>query len=310
MSDSPTEELGILHERVFLKTADVAAQESRFVFPDLVDGPGTLLHKTKAKWQAVVSKNTNGIDQFESEVPSKPNGGSYIFKLGRRKSALGNLPPDETQFPSASWLKGLLADGVQSVRLDSVALSRPSPPNRRPGLRANGAGLPWLLHECITIRNINKWIRHVRTSVPDLVAVSPMMRPEDRHRYLMLEYENGIRVPSWMASDGTLRMLALTLPAYLTDNRGIYLIEEPENGIHPKAIETVFQSLSSLYDAQLLMASHSPVVLGCAPPDVVLCFAKNEDGATDIVTGMNHLRLQEWKDETNLGQLFAAGVLG
>ena len=113
-----------------------------------------------------------------------------------------------------------------------------------------------------------------------------------------------------MASDGTLRMLALTLPAYLTDNRGIYLIEEPENGIHPKAIETVFQSLSSLYDAQLLMASHSPVVLGCAPPDVVLCFAKNEDGATDIVTGMNHLRLQEWKDETNLGQLFAAGVLG
>ena len=291
VSDSPTEELGILHERVFLKTADVAAQESRFVFPDLVDGPGTLLHKTKAKWQAVVSKNTNGIDQFESEVPSKPNGGSYIFKLGRRKSALGNLPPDETQFPSASWLKGLLADGVQSVRLDSVALSRPSPPNRRPGLRANGAGLPWLLHECITIRNTNKWIRHVRTSVPDLVAVSPMMRPEDRHRYLMLEYENGIRVPSWMASDGTLRMLALTLPAYLTDNRGIYLIEEPENGIHPKAIETVFQSLSSLYDAQLLMASHSPVVLGCAPPDVVLCFAKNEDGATDIVTGMNHPRL-------------------
>ncbi len=113
-----------------------------------------------------------------------------------------------------------------------------------------------------------------------------------------------------MASDGTLRLLALTLPAYLGDFRGIYLIEEPEDGIHPRAVETMFQSLSSVYDAQVLTATHSPVILSMAHPCTVLCFAKTEDEATDIVLGSEHPALRDWHGESNLGVLFAAGVLG
>ena len=39
--------------------------------------------------------------------------------------------------------------------------------------------------------------------------------------HLMLRYRGGLEVPSWVASDGTLRFLALTLPAYLPDMRGV-----------------------------------------------------------------------------------------
>jgi predicted ATPase len=113
-----------------------------------------------------------------------------------------------------------------------------------------------------------------------------------------------------VASDGTLRLLALTLPAYLPDFKGIYLVEEPENGIHPSAVETMFQSLSSVYDAQMLMATHSPVILSIAEPDQVLCFAKTAEGATDIVLGNEHPKLREWRGETDLGTLLASGVLG
>ena len=103
-----------------------------------------------------------------------------------------------------------------------------------------------------------------------------------------------------MVSDGTLRLLALTLPAYLGDFKGIYLIEEPENGIHPRAVETMFQSLSSVYEEQILMATHSPVILSIAHPATVLCFAKSDDEATDIVRGSEHPSLQDWRGETNL----------
>ena len=113
-----------------------------------------------------------------------------------------------------------------------------------------------------------------------------------------------------MASDGTLRLLALTLPAYLPDFNGVYLIEEPENGIHPRAVETMFQSLSSVYGAQMLLATHSPVILSMAEPKSVLCFAKTSEGITDIVRGDQHPRLREWQGEMNPGTLFAAGVLG
>jgi predicted ATPase len=123
-------------------------------------------------------------------------------------------------------------------------------------------------------------------------------------------YKNNLEVPSWMVSDGTLRLLALTLLAYLPELSGVYLIEEPENGIHPRAVETMFQSLSSVYGAQILMATHSAVILSLAEKKNILCFAKASDGATDIVAGDCHPALKEWRGETNLGTLFASGVLG
>ena len=92
--------------------------------------------------------------------------------------------------------------------------------------------------------------------------------------------------------------------------RGIYLIEEPENGIHPKAVATAYDSLSSVYDAQVLLATHSPVVLNDAQVSDVLCFAKDDDGATDIVLGSEHPVLAKWQGQADLGSLLASGVLG
>ena len=127
---------------------------------------------------------------------------------------------------------------------------------------------------------------------------------------MIYEYEDGLKVPSWLVSDGTLRLTALTLPAYLPDLQGIYLIEEPENGIHPRAVATAYDSLSSMYEAQVLLATHSPVVLSTASLDDVLCFAKNDNGSTDIVLGSEHPLLQQWQGEVDLGTLLASGVLG
>ena len=146
--------------------------------------------------------------------------------------------------------------------------------------------------------------------MPDIQNIDVVDRQDDNHCYLQVCYKSGLEIASWGVSDGTLRLFALTLPAYIPSFKGIYLIEEPENGIHPKAVETVFQSLSSAYAAQILVASHSPVILNIADIGSLLCFAKTADGSTDVVAGPDHPRLREWKGEANLGLLFAAGVLG
>jgi predicted ATPase len=232
--------------------------------------------------------------------------------LGPRRSALANLPEDESRFPVATWLKGLLGSGVQQLILNSLLIRRASPPGKGRDLEADGSNLPWVVHDLEEKfpESLEAWLAHLRTALPDLEGVRTVERPDDRHRYLMLRYQGSIEVPSWMASDGTLRLLALTLPAYLPTFEGIYLIEEPENGIHPRAVETMIQSLTSVYDAQILLATHSPVILSTVDPEEVLCFAKTDEGATDIVLGSEHPALREWRGETNLGTLFAAGVLG
>lgn len=103
--------------------------------------------------------------------------------------------------------------------------------------------------------------------------------------------------------------MALTLLSYIKTDGSLFLVEEPENGVHPQAVEAVFQSLSSIYDGQALVATHSPVLVGLIKPEQLLCFSKTPAGETDIVRGDRHPKLRQWQGELRLAQLFAAGIL-
>ncbi|MEW8957710.1 MAG: ATP-binding protein [Moorella sp. (in: firmicutes)] len=307
-------ETEILAEKVLLKKATPIPYKERTLFPDYIEPPQKILTtKGKKYGRTVVNKVYGGNDNYYSEVYSEPGKGwSPAFKLGTRKSALGNLPEDESKFPVATWLKGLLTEGVQQFILNSMLLRKASPPGQVRGFKPDGSNLPWVVTNLRekAPEKFKDWIAHLQTALPDLEDIQTIVREDDKHCYLVLVYRGGLYVPSWMASDGTLRLLALTLPAYLPDFKGIYLIEEPENGIHPRAVETMFQSLSSVYNAQILLATHSPVILSLAEPKKILCFAKTAEGATDIVLGSEHPALKHWQGETNLSVLFAGGVLG
>jgi len=308
--DPQTGENGIHAERVLLTTAGEENTVQKELFPDVGPPPHTILTRTPTKGvKTVINKVSGGNDNFYDETGK---GWDHAFKLGPRKSALANLPEDETKFPVATWLKAILGGQIETIVLNSASMRKPSPPGLQKGFRADGSNLPWVIHGFRTANpaQFDRWIAHVRTALPDLKAIETIERPEDKHRYLRILYDTGLTVPSWVASDGTLRLLALTLLGYVGELERVYLIEEPENGIHPQAVETVYQSLASAYDCQILCASHSPVVLSLAEPRTVLCFAKSSEGATDIVRGDEHPNLRDWKRGADLGTLFATGVLG
>ncbi len=301
-------------ERLVLKKAEVLKLAQRSLFPmppSALDSLLTNIHKRGNK--LVINKVSGGNDNFYSETYDRPGKGwAPSIKLGPQRSALANLLVDESAFPVAIWFQKYLITGVQKFVLNSFAIKRPSPPTRAVGFLSDGSNLPWVVAR---LRDKDQerhraWIKHLQTALPDLVDITTFERPEDKHCYMIYEYEEGLKVPSWLVSDGTLRLTALTLPAYLTDLQGIYLIEEPENGVHPRAVSTVYDSLSSMYEAQVLLATHSPVVLSTAGMDDVLCFAKDDDGSTDIVLGSEHPLLQKWQGEVDLGTLLASGVLG
>jgi len=310
--DSTTGENGLFAEKLLLTTMAEEKPIQRQLFPHGPERPPqTILRRTPAKGvKTVINKVSGGNDNFYDETGK---GWDHAFKLGPRKSALANLPEDETKFPVATWAKRILTEGIDTIVLNSASMRKPSPPGQPRGFKPDGSNIPWVVEN---LRKKNdeeeffRWISHVRTALPDLNIIKTIERPEDRHRYLQVIYKNGLEVPCWGVSDGTMRLLALTLLAYVGEPGKIYLVEEPENGIHPQAVETVFQSLSSTYDCQILCASHSPVILSLAEPQDILCFAKTPDGATDIARGDEHPKLSDWKRGADLGTLFATGVLG
>ena len=161
------------------------------------------------------------------------------------------------------------------------------------------------------------WLAHVQTMLSDLEGMRVVEREEDRSAYLMLRYETGVEVPSWMVSDGTLRFLAITLIPYLPHvgqmaghlAGQVYMLEEPENGVHPLALDAIYDSLSSAYDSQVFVATHSPAFLQLAEPSEVLCFAKDKQGATDVVRGDLHPILKKWQGSIDINALFATGIV-
>jgi len=236
--DPATRENSILSERVLLLfPSKEQPWTQRLLFPQLVKPPDTILspvHKKDVK--TVINKVSQGNDNFYDETGK---GWDHAFKLGPRRSALANLPEDETKFPVSTWLKRILIDGTQNLVLNSTAMRMPSPPGQPKGFRSDGSNLPWSIETFKKTypESFERWLSHVRTALPDIKTIETIERPEDRHRYLQVVYKNGLTVPSWVLSDGTLRLLALTLVAYL-GQPAIYMIEEPENGIHPQAVET------------------------------------------------------------------------
>jgi predicted ATPase len=303
----------LLREAVLLKPA-LNAGEKEQTRPSPEEPPSEITielrrgKRVPSGWRGVIVRVPEGNVYFRSEV----TGWNAPFRIDPRRSAFANLPEDNERFPIALWARRFLLSGVHVLMLNSQRMKEPCRPDAPKTLQPDGSNLPIVIRELRKHHEnqFRRWLSHVQMALPQVKDINVREREIDRFLFLEIHLEQGLRLPAWMLSDGTLRFLALTLLAYLPNPDTVYLIEEPENGIHPKALELVFQSLSSVYNGQVFIATHSPLILALAEPKNLLCFTLSDSGATTIIEGDKHPHLREWRRDISLADLFAAGVLG
>ncbi|WP_173099164.1 methylation-associated defense system AAA family ATPase MAD3 [Actinomadura verrucosospora] len=264
------------------------------------------------EWQSVIHREGSLPTKFTPEATTQATDIPPLRVPGGQL-ALGAVPADPTLFPSALWFAELLREGVVFFDPDWDHLRQPAPPGERKRLLPSGRNAPWL---ALTLSRQDpgrfaRWVDHVQSALPQVANIRVIEREEDHYAYFSVEYGGGYRVTSSGLSDGTLRILALTLLPYLDEATlpRLLVTEEPENGIHPRAIETITDSLSSLYDSQVWVSTHSPIVLAHTDLSDLLIARLNKDGSVSVVPGDEHPRLREWKGNLDIGTLFAAGVL-
>jgi len=231
-----------------------------------------------------------------------------ILRVGPTKSALGNLPEDEDRFPVAVWLKRLLLDGVQRIVLSSEAIRRPCPPGLPKALLPDGSNLPWIIH-ALPDEVRAQWVNHLQTALPDIQDITTIARSEDNHRYFQLVYANGLRAASWLVSGGTLRLMALTVLAYMPATPTLYLVEEPENGIHPSAMAAVCEALGNVGGGQVVCTTHSPAFVRLTGKHRLLCFSRDKQLGTAVMRGSLHPNLTGSNGDYDLVQTFASGAV-
>lgn len=289
---------------------------------DLEEGLQPIFHRVQRPRRSEYSGTT-----FHSER----NGDTVTLSLPGDASAIGyvglvdSFPPTRTGGSKRRRMMNMAAANVvieqllerrvvQFLQLDSRTLRKPSPRNGDDGSRLteDGSNLPRVV-DGLTRDKVRwrDWLDHINTALPGIRNVRSVYQEWERSDYLIIRYANGAEIPAWGISEGTLRLLALTILAYLPGEQpAAYLLEEPENGIHPMAIEIAYQSLSSIYRSQVFIASHSPTFLRCVKPGEVLCFTQDGDGATVIVHGDEHPTLSKWQGSTDDDLFFAPHILG
>jgi energy-coupling factor transporter ATP-binding protein EcfA2 len=260
-------------------------------------------------WRPVIARTGGRVARFTSEVGGQD---PLSWQSPHSRLALDTVPFDEAQFPAALWFRSLLREGTLAYAPEFAALRQAAPPaGRDPQLDPSGRNTPWL---ALRLKREDKelyeaWVDLVRIALPQIQEIDVVERADDYHAYFRVTYAGGHRVTSSGLSDGTLRVFALTLPAFLPDMPALLLTEEPENGIYPQAIEIVMQALQAVRDSQVLVATQSPLVLANVElPDVLAARVDQDTGAATVVRGDWHPRLVDWRGDLDLGTLFATGV--
>lgn len=276
----------------------------------------------------VLHRESDGTCAFYPEIKeSRGNEADMMYYRVKLNQLAMPVVTYQTDFyPAANWLYKLLTAQTVFLNPDWSKLRGASPPGQEKTIIPSALNLPWLAldlkkqglpadaseTEKAAYRNPDyaDWVAHVKTALPQVEDIDVREREDDHHAYFNIRYAGGYAVPSSGLSDGTLRILTLTLLPYLSRKPKLIAVEEPENGIHPQAIMAVMQSLSSLYHSQVLVSSHSPIVLADTRKENLLCAQLSRSGGVEIIAGDKHPHLQSWRGEISLGTLLAAGVLG
>ena len=144
-----------------------------------------------------------------------------------------------------------------------VAMRTPTPPSEVRDIGMQGENLGPFLYRLQAERPglFSAVVRTVRALIPSVENITVDLDTR-RGTIDILLHQDGRDFSSRIASEGSLRVLALCAIALNPWSRGLVAFEEPENGVHPRRLELIADLLLSLgieQNRQVIVTTHSPV---------------------------------------------------
>lgn len=210
--------------------------------------------------------------------------------------------------------EGLVAmHQLPSTGIPMVSEGHAEGEGRFPDLGDHGEGVATLL-DALLRRDRGRFDRIVaklRELIPGLEDIR-IGTPSPGTRSLELIVEGGLTIQADRASTGLKMMLFFVALAYHPSPPDLVLLEEPENGVHPKRLREIVRLLRSItvgelggHPAQVVLTTHSPYLLDSIDPvqDQILVFQREADGRR-TVEAADRTRLQTFLQEFQLGEVW------
>jgi predicted ATPase len=284
-----------LKEKLYSKSTD--GQKNPFIFMEMKNGQGIISTRENSKV---------GIQKYPQETKD------ISFKA--TELVLRQVSDPDRFYPLYS-LRMALGKMMVYEYFDTTLKS----PLRQPGaygteemLVSNGQNLISVLtriknHHPLEFLKVEQFLQKVNPNFKD-ISFDPI-----GSKLLLVLIERGLAksVSIEHISDGTLRFLILLSIMFNPERGGLLCLDEPEIGLHPDMINSVVETFrhASGKGSQLIVATHSPLLLNSLSLKHVLIFEKDNENQT-VVSRKSEEDLIEWQEGFLAGQLWLQGQLG
>ena len=179
-------------------------------------------------------------------------------------------------------------------------------------MRTDGGNLAAILY-WLEYEDLDRYeliCRHIRRVLPGF----DRFQIEEQYGKVALRWRSSLSNKTYgahLTSDGSLRFFALAtllnLPREMLP--GVLVLDEPELGLHPKAITLVADMIRAIAEGrQIILATQSPLLVDAFELEEV--FVLEMRGGRTEVTSPDSVQLQTWLDEFSVGELWQKNLLG
>lgn len=243
--------------------------------------------------------------------------GSVSAKGVDLKHVPSRLLPEESllaRYPAGVFRTWQFLNFAPHVMGDPVAQKRTGGPVRLRRDAANIAQYLWEIRD--DPDHVEAWtslVDALKTVLPYATDLQPALTSDELQRtvFLQMTEGDGFKVPGWLLSAGTLRVLALLAVLRHPNPPRVLFVEEVENGLDPRTIRLIVEELLRAVATgrtQVIATSHSPFLLDLVPLDSIQVVERGLGGPS-FWRPADEEALKEYAEEFKPGQLYADGRL-
>ena len=157
-------------------------------------------------------------------------------------------------------------------------------------------------------QNIQDTVRQIAPFLRQFNLAPTSLNPE-KIRLEWAEHGSDTYFDASALSDGTLRFICLTTLLLQPNLPQVILIDEPELGLHPAAIQVLAGLLQSASErAQLLVATQSVTLINQLEPEQVWVVDREE--GESVFYHLKEADMSSWLEDYGLGELWEKNILG
>jgi predicted ATPase len=254
-------------------------------------------------------KQTVTLRAFDGKVQINDQIRVGIF----RESLVSYKYPDS---PLASSLKR-----VSIYDFTPTALSSNSAPSAK-DMNRTGQGIAYSLVDILhnNRKSFDELEERLTRLIPNIQRISLPRTPNQTFSLELIDRYSEHHIPAYDISDGTLRILAFLTALYQENTPSIICFEEIENGVHPWLLHKIMELLKIVSTegitgnpVQVLITTHSPVLLNYVEPHQVRAVELDDEGKTQVhALPTDSARFKKALEayDGSLGELWFTNVFG